>query len=178
MSVAQEQGTAETKIEMTSMIDVTFLLLIFFMCTIKFKILEGKLQTYLPKDVGVNTTPASPMMEKVDIRIYRMVTRDKLNLDDRDTFKEWRTKGWTEDQVEIYYQGNPISGLKELARELKDLRKKIPPPDDPGPDNEDSLKMNLEAMAGCIYEDIVHVVDVALDAKFTSITFRGIELDA
>ena len=39
---------------MTPMIDVTFLLLIFFMCTLKFKTLEGKLAAYLPKDVGVN----------------------------------------------------------------------------------------------------------------------------
>ncbi|MDF1837417.1 MAG: biopolymer transporter ExbD, partial [Planctomycetota bacterium] len=39
--------------DMTPMIDVTFLLLIFFMCTLKFKVLEGKLTAYLPKDVGV-----------------------------------------------------------------------------------------------------------------------------
>ena len=36
------------------MIDVVFLLLIFFICTMKFKVLEGKLATVLPKDVGVN----------------------------------------------------------------------------------------------------------------------------
>ncbi len=38
--------------EMTPMIDVTFLLLVFFMCTLRFKPLEGKLSAYLPKDVG------------------------------------------------------------------------------------------------------------------------------
>ncbi|MEL6716433.1 MAG: biopolymer transporter ExbD, partial [Planctomycetota bacterium] len=37
------------ELEMTPMIDVTFLLLIFFMCTLKFKVLEGKLGAYLPK---------------------------------------------------------------------------------------------------------------------------------
>ena len=37
---------------MTSMIDVTFLLLIFFLCGQKFKVLENKLDTYLPKDTG------------------------------------------------------------------------------------------------------------------------------
>ena len=39
---------------------------------IKFKVLEGKLQTYLPKDVGVNTTPQMKMLEKIDIRIIRI----------------------------------------------------------------------------------------------------------
>ncbi len=52
---------SEPVLEMTPMIDVTFQLLIFFMCTIKFKVLEGKLAAYLPKDVGVNTSPAEPI---------------------------------------------------------------------------------------------------------------------
>ncbi|MBI4879623.1 MAG: biopolymer transporter ExbD [Planctomycetes bacterium] len=177
-NAAKEQATAEVKLEMTSMIDVTFLLLIFFMCTIKFKILEGKLQTYLPKDVGVNATPAQEMLQKVDIRIIRTATRDKLDLDDKDTFKKWRDRGWSESEIEIYFQTERIASLKELGRQLKELRKTVPAPVNPGPEDEDDLKMNLEAMAGCIYEDIVHVVDIALDAKFTSITFRGIDLDA
>ena len=39
----------EIKMEFTPMIDVVFLLLIFFMCTLQFKTLEGKLATYLPE---------------------------------------------------------------------------------------------------------------------------------
>ena len=62
-----EEATKETKMEMTPMIDVTFLLLIFFLCTIKFKILEGKIPAYLPKDVGVNTTPIDKQLEKIEI---------------------------------------------------------------------------------------------------------------
>ena len=37
--------------DMTPMIDVVFLLIIFFLC-IDFKILEAKLPAYLPKDKG------------------------------------------------------------------------------------------------------------------------------
>lgn len=44
----------EVKMEFTPMIDVVFLLLIFFMCTLKFKILESKIATYLPTDKGLN----------------------------------------------------------------------------------------------------------------------------
>ena len=56
------------KADMTPMIDVTFQLLIFFMLTIEFKTLEGKLAAYLPKDVGVNTSEAEPK-EKIEIKI-------------------------------------------------------------------------------------------------------------
>ncbi len=178
-SPAKEAATEKIKIEMTPMIDVTFLLLIFFLCSIKFKILEGKLQTYLPKDVGVNTTPQQKILEKVDIRIVRKQTHQVLDLTVRDNYDKWWNNsngGWKIDQVELYLQGERIRSLDDLATRLKKLRKDIPPPEDP--DEEDELKMNLEPMNGCIYEDIVKVVDIALDAKFRSITFRGIEADA
>ena len=45
-----EEVTSE--LDMTSMIDVVFLLLIFFMCATKFKQPEGELSTYLPRDRG------------------------------------------------------------------------------------------------------------------------------
>jgi biopolymer transport protein ExbD len=61
----------EVEVDLTPMIDVTFLLIIFFICTIKFKTLEGKLETQLPKDVGVNATPVDQLLDKVEIHINR-----------------------------------------------------------------------------------------------------------
>jgi biopolymer transport protein ExbD len=175
-SQVQEEAQEEIKPDLTPAIDVTFLLLIFFICSIKFKVLEGKLQTYLPKDVGVNTTPQQKMLEKIDIRIVRKQTREVLDLEQVENYKQWKNSGgWKEDQVQISFQGQPIPTLKELGRLLKEKRKAIPAPKE---GEEDDLKMNLEAMKGTIYEDIVKVVDVALEAGFTSITFRGIEMDA
>lgn len=53
------EAAEETKAEMsmTPMIDITFQLLIFFMLGVKFKLLEQKLNSYLPKDTGPNSTP-------------------------------------------------------------------------------------------------------------------------
>ncbi len=51
-----DDDSNEIKLDLAPMIDVTFLLLIFFMCSIKFKQLEGKLDSYLPKDVGLQQT--------------------------------------------------------------------------------------------------------------------------
>jgi biopolymer transport protein ExbD len=66
----------EVKLELTPMIDVTFLLLIFFMVSMKFKVLEGKLQTELPKDVGVNAGEAI-LMEKMEIGIFNDPSREQ-----------------------------------------------------------------------------------------------------
>jgi len=66
-NTSKEAATEEVDMQMTPMIDVTFLLLIFFMCSIKFKLLDGKLAAYLPRDVGVNATPIDVELLKIDI---------------------------------------------------------------------------------------------------------------
>lgn len=64
-------------LDLTPMIDVTFQLIIFFMLNIKFKVLEGKLATELPKDVGVNAGEIVDLLEKIDIGIAPDPTRDE-----------------------------------------------------------------------------------------------------
>lgn len=57
-------------IPMTPMIDVIFQLIIFFMCSIHFKSLEGKLYSYLPKDKGMNMTVVTdPILDEVRISL-------------------------------------------------------------------------------------------------------------
>jgi biopolymer transport protein ExbD len=56
--------------DMTPMIDVVFQLIIFFMTTIRFKALEGKLETQLPKDVGVNSSQITEQLLKAEIGLH------------------------------------------------------------------------------------------------------------
>jgi biopolymer transport protein ExbD len=65
----EKEGDKERELEITPMIDVTFLLLIFFMCSIKFKQLEGKLDSYLPRDAGIDLSPMSPPPEPIRVRL-------------------------------------------------------------------------------------------------------------
>ncbi len=58
----------DPKLEVTSMLDVTFLLLIFFLCIIKFKTLEGRLDAFLPKDMGSQRT-SSETLENIEVRL-------------------------------------------------------------------------------------------------------------
>lgn len=60
--------TEDPKLEIAPMLDVTFLLLIFFICTIKFKTLEGRLDAYLPKDMGSQRT-SSETLENIEVRL-------------------------------------------------------------------------------------------------------------
>ncbi|MEW6026624.1 MAG: biopolymer transporter ExbD [Planctomycetota bacterium] len=65
---------ANMELNMTPMIDVIFQLMIFFMCSIHFKSLEGKLYSYLPKEKGnVKPTeeeiPPPPPIDEVRIKL-------------------------------------------------------------------------------------------------------------
>ncbi|MEZ5989635.1 MAG: biopolymer transporter ExbD [Planctomycetota bacterium] len=63
----RRRSEAGVDLDMTPMIDVTFLLLIFFLC-LEFKTLEGKLQANLPKDLGPHHSAAVPI-DKVDLEV-------------------------------------------------------------------------------------------------------------
>ena len=163
----------DQQFNMTPMIDVTFLLLIFFMCTIKFKVLEGKLAAYLPKDVGVNATQAEPL-EKVEILMRVQVEGTKLAPDGN---KPWSGKA----QTRFIYQGpnTPYRGgqdrviqysvgprkstkLSDIQARLKDLHLKDP-----------ERPSTIDARTGIAYADVVEVLDAAIDAGFAEITFVG-----
>ena len=73
--VVEEILADEGKLELTPLIDVAFLIIIFFMC-LPFKTLDGKLQAFLPTNRGHEITPAPPP-EQVFIKIH-IVGRDEV----------------------------------------------------------------------------------------------------
>jgi biopolymer transport protein ExbD len=173
MSILSDIATDECKMEMTPMIDVVFLLLIFFMCTIKFKVLEGKLSAYLPKDVGVNATQAEPI-EKVEILMRVQVEGTKLAPDGT---KPWSGKAGSrfvyqgpgtpyrsgQDRVIQYSLGpRKSTNLTDIQARLRDLHEKDP--DRPA---------TIDARQGITYADVVMVLDAAIDANYREITFIG-----
>ena len=61
-------------LNVTPLIDIIFCLIIFFMCSFKFKQLEGKIDSWLPKDKGVHGTPVTnPVLEEIRV----IMTLDK-----------------------------------------------------------------------------------------------------
>lgn len=132
------------KMEFTPMIDCVFLLLIFFMCTLKFKTLEGKLATYLPTDKGLNTH--FEQLEPVEkIRI-------KLSLRASDCI--------------CYINGQAMGVLPgaekrvyERIRQLKAASDKSPAEIDPDP--------------RVPHKHVVAIVDECMRARLKEITFTG-----
>ncbi len=64
----REAAEEEIKLSLTPMIDITFLILIFFML-MPFKTLEGKLLAFLPTDKGIQPIPQDPV-DSFDIDVH------------------------------------------------------------------------------------------------------------
>ena len=150
-SIASEK----IKMDMTPMIDVVFLLIIFFMCTIKFKVLDGKIAAYLPKDVGVNTG-FTEMIDRLSIRVDRVKAVDV-------TDPGWI---WDESQIRIHVGPKELSGLQELHDIIQRMHGANP-----------DLQATFEPGPGTYYIDALKIVNECLRADFDQITFRGVPVD-
>jgi len=84
----QELAKEENTMDMTPMIDVTFQLLIFFMCSLNFKTEEGMLLSHLPKDQGIFSVAAKTNpYEQIRIQLIKAGT-ETIVLADSNKFSE------------------------------------------------------------------------------------------
>jgi len=65
----------QIELDLTPMIDVVFLLLIFFMCTLTFVVVEGRLATHLPKDRGPGSETVKDLLSPLELGVERDASR-------------------------------------------------------------------------------------------------------
>lgn len=184
MSVLERISRKDSELEMTPMIDVTFLLLIFFMCTIKFKTLEGKLSAFLPQDVGLSTAEAEkPEKIELEIRVLRAGTRldpvDAARKQSRDPHivAAWRGAEesryiFAEDRLLEYRVGpRSTTDLDDLLSKLQRAREFALE------QSQETPALTIDPGPGTIYEDVVHVLDRAVMAEFVDVSFVGAHPD-
>jgi biopolymer transport protein ExbD len=64
MAGGGNQDENPVAINVVAMVDIIFCLCLFFMCSLKFKPLDGRFDSWLPKEVGF--LPGSPVKEVID----------------------------------------------------------------------------------------------------------------
>lgn len=57
-------------INVTAMVDVIFCLCVFFMCSLHFRQLEGKFETWLPKGKGAAGTPDTAVLAEMRVAMF------------------------------------------------------------------------------------------------------------
>ncbi len=156
----------EVEPEMTPMIDVVFLLLIFFIVTLKFKTLEGRLDAALPKDRGT-ATQQTDEIEKVDI-VIRVARKGELVPDPATkttSYPQGRLKHYVNRVVRYEVGSNSFTDLRKLSKYLDGFSKTQK--------QRDETPVSLDPRKGSVYGDVVKVLDVVISKGFTKIAFAG-----
>ena len=162
-----DQVQEDADVDMTPMIDVVFLLIIFFLC-IDFKILEAKLPAYLPKDVGSQDDQVEPQ-EKLRIKI---VCTNWGNQKPRPGSKS--AYYLTDHRVEYMVGPEKVKTLDELKDKLQkihdDTTKKVK---DPKTGELTYMGVVVEPGTQVVYGDVAPVVDTIAFVGFKDINFGG-----
>jgi Biopolymer transport protein ExbD/TolR len=176
---ALEDAQEEVKPDMTPMIDVVFLMIIFFIC-IDFKVLESKLPAYLPKDKGSQTTVVEPQEQlSVKIHVDNAGTPDYskggggpgiLNPNTKRPYR-FALQGHAVKWEVGPRQLNTLEAVKaELSRIAKDPSSQVPDKETGG---KKLMGCVIEAYPGTYYDDVAKTADACHDAGFKEINFGG-----
>ena len=151
MAGSQNIGEASDNpvaINVTAMVDVIFCLCLFFMCSFHFKQLEGKIETWLPKDTGVNPG----LTEKIILEEIRIVLqRDPLN---GATVRRVGNRAPAADDAEL------LRVVTAMSADYYKLGKK-------------DFPVLIEAARDVPWKDVVHVMDLLKKEHLEKIEFTA-----
>ena len=160
----------EIKPDMTPMIDVTFLLLIFFIVTLKFKILEGRLDAALPKDRGTSNAPAEEI-DKIDILMFVAepgTLEKELSTSGKDTgLRKFKGRLIRLEVGAKKFRFDPIEDFPEGLRTF--LKAGV----SGGTYDHADTPVSIDARKGVVYGDVIRVLDVVIEEKFEKVSFAG-----
>jgi biopolymer transport protein ExbD len=140
------EGSADDiKLQITPMIDVTFLLLIFFML-LPFRTLERKVAAFLPKDRGLAKTK------------IKLEEKPKITVE----LKRKKTEKITRVKLLDSEIGSGDSGFVTLDSRIKQIA-----------GNNEDLPGEINAWAWVPHQDVIRAIDSFMKANVTDLTFVG-----
>ena len=176
MAVALPEAD-DTELNMTPMIDIVFQLIIFFLLSLKFKTVDRRIESMLPKDRGLAPTPTFPEdFLKVKIKVFRRDMEDEAKAytlvkidNDQQTFS--LPMGWKGRDVESPER------LKDYDRTLAAVRTIVDRKMKAHGGKPDEVKGEIVApppKGGAVpHGDIVQILDVFLSLGMLDVVFEG-----
>ena len=145
-------SAASASFNMTPMIDVTFQLIVVFLCSMKFRTLDQKLEAFLPKDVGLSAAPASAEVKvKVALKLRRKAGEDTTSVI----------------LLESRLGTAAAPGIWDsVAARLREFKAK-----------DAKVEGEIDADADVPHGDVVRALDSFMAADLTTVTFRGTQLN-
>lgn len=142
----------EMNLNLNPLIDVTFLLLIFFMVSINFRSVEGNLKTYLPKNQGMATKPS----EKAPIQDVRVKLRSH--------------SGQETTHISIVSLGEQETSWEDFGDMLVEVYGNV------NQQAEDSPSIKIDAGIHVPTGDVVRVIDICTRRVLRNPDFQGAKI--
>ena len=151
-------------INMTPMIDIVFQLIVFFLLTLKFKSVDSRIDSALPKDVGPD--PRMVIVEEVP-RVVVKLFRENHETPDAAYTRLRLGNRWTADLPVGDDPAAREAVLDALTDELKRMHVEV------GVEAEGEIKTPLPKGATVPHGDVMAVLDAFLDAGLEKVDFEG-----
>ena len=176
----KQADSDDTELNMTPMIDIVFQLIIFFLLSLKFKTVDNRIDSMLPKDRGLAPTPTFPEdFLKIKIKVFRRDMSDpakahtmiKVDNERKQYFlpKNWRgrLKEDTKDPARVQQYDAVVNQVRGVvARKIKAHG-----------GNVDEIKGEIVApppKGGAVpHGDVIQMLNVFLEVGMTDVVFEG-----
>ena len=135
-------------INITAMVDIIFCLCLFFMCSLHFKQVEGKFDSWMPKDRGPRNGPVDKI-EMEEIRVFM-----KWDLSTGRVIRKINNRGPAVDDADL---------MSTVKANLKDNEKL----------GHFDVPVVIDATADVPWQDVVHVMDLCKAEKVQRIQFTA-----
>ncbi len=173
----------ETELNMTPMIDIVFQLIIFFMLTLKFKDIDRRIDSALPKHRGpVAITDFPEEFEKIKIKLFRR----NLEKAEREHYTQLRVgnvhslalpRGWLGFRQEIALGGPDAPRVSEYRNTVKRVLALVQSRRAQHPGDPAELKGEIVApppKGGSVpHGDVMQMLDVFIQAGIRDVKFEG-----
>jgi len=146
MAGSQDPNDNPVSIQVVPMVDIIFCLCVFFMCSMKFKELEGKFESWLPKDKGQSQPMQDTPIEEIRVALF-------WNEADRTTLRKFGNTKITSD-----------TQLQDLIREAYAGWVRLGKPQTPA---------IIDAAEMVPWNEVVRVVNIAKKEKIEKIEFAA-----
>ena len=148
-----ESSDNPVAINVTAMVDVIFCLCLFFMCSFQFKQLEGKIESWLPKDRGMNTVATGKPLVREEIRVIM----------------RWNPDAGTTSRSVAGHSGQAGMNDNELMTVVRQQR------DEYTSQGKTDWPLMIDAQAEVPWQDVVHVMDLCKNEGLPRIEFAAPE---
>ena len=152
----------DVSLNMTPMIDIVFQLILFFLFSLKFKSLDYRFESQLPKDLGELKTPRIPEDHpRLTVSLFRV---DEIDAAKARTKMKFAGSEWTIPDVASYEdRDRTFAALRARISEVRAATRIA----------EGEIKTPLPSGSSVPHADVMKVLDTFIDAEINDVKFEG-----